>query len=189
MPIHTKLDSGSGSAVRATSSRCKRVVAFTAAAAAAVSLMAIGPFAGAASAGESCGANEYIVSVTSEPVKGPDFRIIVTPTAKARSAAGMNNLWPSTVAMWHAVQGCVPGLYHSLADSIWQQLECHQMFGAAEFATGPTYDLESWRPPLTDPNPVTYAATRCLNTLNEGGEGSGINFPGYLDLRDTRTIA
>ena len=50
-----------------------------------------------------------------------------------------------------------------------------------EWATGPTYDLESWHAPLSPPSIQGYAQTHCLNTLNVGQQGIGIIFPGSLD--------
>lgn len=111
----------------------------------------------------------------------------MTPASKARWAAVKGDLHGATVTMWHAIQGCVPGLYHGLADSIWQQLDCHQ-WGAliknrdGSYATGDTYGLESWRIPLAGPGVGEYWRTECLNLINKDGEGSGVNFPGSLDL-------
>ncbi len=82
----------------------------------------------------------------------------------------------------------VPGLYGDLADSIYQQLQCHQMV-PHEAATGAAYDLETWREKLPGPNPVSYGLTRCLNQNPDGSpngnQGAGNNFPGYLDINST----
>lgn len=132
----------------------------------------------------SCGSGEYIESITVEKVSGPDFEIHVLPTSESRQYPGSRDV---TVSMWHQIQGCVPGLYGRLADSIWQQLACHQAF-PYEFATGSTYDLESWREPLGSENWIAYGYTRCLNkegpinAPENGVPGAGNNFPGYLDL-------
>ena len=132
----------------------------------------------------SCGANAYVERIDTVPAADPDYKIVLTPTQSARAALGNRD---ATVSMWHQIQACVPGLYGRLADSIWQQLECHQWGGLAEFATGPTFDFETWREPLDNPNPVSYVATHCLNKQTDGASengtpGLGSNFPGYLDL-------
>lgn len=107
----------------------------------------------------NCGGNnEYIVRIDTKPWSGRDYQIIVTPKDSARANPGNRDV---VVSMWHQVQACVPGLYGSLADAIWQQLECHQLLNW--IGGGPTWDLESWRTPLKDPNPVTYAQSKCLN--------------------------
>ena len=152
-----------------------------------------GPAVGAADAAP-CGGNEYVKNIKVEQVAGPDFKIVLEPTTSAR-LKGLSQVArrEATVSMWHQIQSCVPGLYGGLADSIWQQLDCHEMFavekigvgGAYKDVTGPTYDLESWRLPLANPNPASYIATHCLNEVNKGEAGFGNNFPGYSDLRAT----
>lgn len=149
----------------------------------AVPLTAMTPSASAAPAVSNCGSNAYVERIDVDPAAGPDYTIKLTPTSAAREAPGS---WDVTVSMWHQVQSCVPGLYDQLADSIWQQLECHQQYPVEKW-TGPTYDLETWRPPLMNPTAGTYVNTRCLNKKwikgpENGSPGSGVNFPGYLDL-------
>lgn len=155
-----------------------------------------GPNVGTASAAP-CGANKYVESIKVEKIAGPDFKIVLRPTTLAR-IQGMSQVArrEATVSMWHQIQGCVPGLYGSLADSIWQQLDCHEMFavekigvgGAYKDVTGPTFDFESWRLPLDHPNPASYIATHCLNEVNKGEAGLGNNFPGYLDLEAPNNV-
>ncbi|OZD68186.1 DUF2599 domain-containing protein [Rhodococcus sp. 06-1460-1B] len=112
---------------------------------------------------QNCGANTYVKSIDVKPKEGTDsnFYIVVTPTDSARKN-GLAQNRNTTVSMWHQIQSCVPGLYGDLADSIWQQLECHQHYAVDKW-TGSTYDLETWRYPLNDANYVTYANSRCLN--------------------------
>ncbi len=148
----------------------KRVAAATGATALTLGTLTVGPLAGTALAHSPCGAGIYVKGITVEHVAGPDFKIVLEPTTGGRLASA-GDLRGSTVEMWHAIQSCVPGLYHGLADSIWQQLECHQMGalapdGRGGYATGPTYDLETWRIPLGQPSYDAYVRTRCLNTIN-----------------------
>jgi hypothetical protein len=102
------------------------------------------------------------------------FNVHVSPTELARAVGtGERIVGREYVVyqMWHAVQHCVPGLYGHLADSIYQQLQCHVWLGidsASRVGTGPTYDLESWHLPLVDPGLKTYAASHCLN--NDAGD-------------------
>lgn len=114
----------------------------------------------------------YIVGSISVTDTGEGRRISIMPTATARDAWGVGQGWDSTVAMWHAIQDCVPGLYDSTADSVWQQLECHQRFATitkpdGSYATGDTYDLETWTDPLDAPNDLNYVLSRCLNQSPE----------------------
>jgi hypothetical protein len=99
-------------------------------------------------------------------------RISLAPTSSARSAWGAGLGWASTVEMWHAIQDCVPDLYDDVADSVWQQLECHQRYATirkpgGDYATGDTYDLEVYANPLWFPNDLTYILSRCLNGEDE----------------------
>lgn len=172
--------------------RHRRAGLAIAAAAGLVTVAAISaPAAIAAPKVSNCGANADVARIDTVTAAGPDYIIKVTPTKTAREAGARRDVVES---MWHQIQSCVPGLYSTLADSVWQQLECHQMY-PYEFATGPTYDLETWRDVLPVPNPVAYANTRCLNKtsilgMENGRPGTGNNFPGYLDMVEAnRTIA
>lgn len=135
---------------------------------------------GVSAAKTGCGSNDFVESIDYTPVGGGDFRIKVSPADPAWHAVGVREV---TVVMWHSIQSCVPGLYGAVADSVWQQLECHQTF-PIEKASGPTWDLESWRPALVNPTTAAYIDTHCLNVQSlfsetENGEpGYGINQPG-----------
>lgn len=113
---------------------------------------------------------DYIAGTISVTDNGEGPRISLTPTQTAREAWGKGDGWNSTVSMWHAIQDCVPNLYHETADSVWQQLECHQRFGTlirpdtGYYATGDTYDLETYTDPLTAPNDLSYMLTQCLSS-------------------------
>ncbi|HWS34920.1 MAG TPA: hypothetical protein VN408_19545 [Actinoplanes sp.] len=154
-------------------------------------------FATPANAAPYCGPSRFIESI--ETVKWADdqFQIIVTPTAEARRhAAFAANPRDAVVEQWHAVQRCVPGLYGELADTVWDQLECHQLNSwiplpreGSDWATGETYDLESWRPTLPRwVNGQDLIVTECLNRLGvdpAGPYGDGIRpDAGQTDLRE-----
>lgn len=141
-----------------------------------------------------CGSSKYVDQISVQPDANGRFTISVDPNDAARTAWDPHE---ATIEMWHAVQACVPGLYGNLADRIWDQLECHQYLAlvphvgirvlgdklrnvtaVAEidgWATGETYDLESWRPPF-DANHWTWVTSRCGNGLPDYIE------PGATDL-------
>ncbi|OLZ51625.1 hypothetical protein BS329_15270 [Amycolatopsis coloradensis] len=149
----------------------------------------LGPIAATANAAP-CGVSAYSAGVTVNTTSyAPDFRISITPTDNARWAQVSGRGREATVQLWHDVQGCVPGLYHGLADSIYQQIECHVIFGRIDSETGPTFDLESWHAPLATPDLKNYIDTRCLNNVTPGWKGTGRNLPGGLDQRSNSTIA
>ncbi|MGY1751163.1 hypothetical protein [Modestobacter sp. SYSU DS0511] len=85
------------------------------------------------------------------------FVINIVPTDSGRYIGG-----GGTVEVWHTIQGCVAGLYGDLADSIWQQLDCHMTFGPLG-GGGDVFELESWAPPLSFPTLLTYVTSNCLN--------------------------
>lgn len=110
-----------------------------------------------------CGPSENVTSVQVQDYAEGHFKVILSPTDGSRFALDSR---AATVTAWHAVQRCVPGLYGELADSMWAQLECHQQFaltpGKDGWATGPTYDLESWHGLFSQQD---YFPTRCGNEL------------------------
>ncbi|MFD8103211.1 hypothetical protein ACFV24_27110 [Nocardia fluminea] len=109
------------------------------------------------------GSNPYIARIDTEPWPHPgDFQINVTPKPAARDNPGNRDV---VVSMWHQVQSCVPGLYDRKADSVWQQLECHQML--SWFGGGELWELESWVPPLKEPNFGSYTSSECLNIFSK----------------------
>lgn len=117
-----------------------------------------------------CGYSDGNISsiVTTYQADGT-FDVHVSPTESARALGTGERVFGRediVYQMWHAVQHCVPGLYGHLADSIYQQLECHVWFGidsASGYGTGPRYDLESWHLPLVHPGFSAYVASHCLN--------------------------
>jgi hypothetical protein len=119
-----------------------------------------------------CGPSKFIEKIEVADWGSDRFQIVVTPNGAARNyAAWALDQRAAVVDEWHAVQACVRDLYGRRADSIWQQLDCHQRMSWAwdlrrgDWFTGPTYDLESWRPPLSGANLVSELRTECLNTL------------------------
>ncbi|WP_107765640.1 hypothetical protein [Nocardioides terrigena] len=115
-----------------------------------------------------CGASEYLSEITVTVWADEAFMISAAPTENARRSSDPGGV---TAAQWHAIQACVSGLYGDLADSIWDQLECHQHLAlvpavhdfAFGWATGETYDLESWRGTFSAGD---WISARCGNELN-----------------------
>jgi hypothetical protein len=110
--------------------------------------------------------DDFVSSIATDHLAHGRFAVHLTPTDKARTRGPRDYTSGSgavTADLWHAVQGCVPDARGSAGESIHQQLECHVWFGSAAAATGPTYDLESWRRPLEHPGFASYLRTRCLN--------------------------
>lgn len=115
-----------------------------------------------------CGSSKFIEQIELRTDAGGGFIVVIHPSDEARDySAWVPDQRPAVVEEWHAVQACVPGLYGDLADSIWQQLECHQWFAWAwnpltgAWATGDTFDLESYRPKLADPGLAAYVSSKC----------------------------
>ena len=112
-----------------------------------------------------CGPSEYINGIQVEPWADGQFKIEVSPTDASRYDI---DPWNVTEQMWYAIQDCVSGLSGDLADSIWDQLECHQHAGALSFATGATYDLESWRGTF---GVADWVSSHCGNELGTDPAG------------------
>lgn len=154
-------------------------------AAAAATLAGAGVVAGQATANAApllyCGPGQYDHEITVSKWGDGQFQIHVTPTLGARFAPDPR---AAVDTLWRAVQACVPGLYGNLADTIYQQLDCHQRLALLPgwkeggiFQTGPTYDLESWRPKLVGPDIFGQERdSHCLNHLSalpSGGDPDG----------------
>lgn len=123
-----------------------------------------------------CGPSTYVQQIEVEPWADGHQKIKVYPSAASRT-----NPDPRAVTndMWHAVQACVSGLYDTRADTVYDQLECHQHLAllkryrgesAGEFYTGPTYDLETWRPTFHSDH-VTWGWEECGNKLGTNPPG------------------
>ncbi|MFI6567031.1 hypothetical protein [Streptomyces sp. NPDC050534] len=180
----------------------KPAAALLALAAAALGLMGLAPSAQAAPA-PYCGPSKYVEKIEVASWGDGQFQIVLTPTQGARwNAAFSPTPRDAVVEQWHAIQACVPGLYGGLADTIWDQLECHQLNSwialpreGSKWITGDTYDLESWRPVLPRQVPgQDLIVTHCLNSMGVDPAGP-FNSPirpdaGQVDLEQaTRNIA
>ncbi|MEU8112728.1 hypothetical protein [Micromonospora sp. NPDC048947] len=146
-----------------------------------------------ANAAAPCGAGKFVEKIERVPWDDDQFQIVLTPTSEARwHAAFALDPRDAVVEQWHAIQRCVPGLYGALADTIWDQLECHQLNSWIIFPkedgnwlTGSTYELESWRPTVARwVNGQDLIVTECLNLLGADPAGPfGSPFrPGAVDL-------
>lgn len=140
-----------------------------------------------------CGDSLDVEQIQVEEWPDGKFKIMVTPTHASRFSP---DTYGTTANIWHAIQGCVPGLYGSLADSIWDQLYCHQDWALLKtqvdsYASGDTYDLESWREPGAKP------INHCGNQLDIDAEpvGQGHVYrpdgrdPGFEDIAPPNDVA
>ncbi|MCK9897721.1 DUF2599 domain-containing protein [Frankia sp. AgB32] len=124
-----------------------------------------------------CGPSQDVEEIVVQRWTDTRFRISLRPTPASRRASRTL----AVAAMWSAIGACVRGLSGPVADSLHAQLTCHQALaqipalgGGAGFATGDTYDLESWRP-LMRPNQFsTWVSTRCANTLGTDPSGPAV---------------
>ncbi|WP_241831632.1 DUF2599 domain-containing protein [Parafrankia soli] len=112
-----------------------------------------------------CGSSRYVEEITLQRWAGGDFRISVWPTEEARHADDRDG---ASAEIWRAVQGCVGEVDPVVAESMQDQLRCHESLalipgrGGEEYATGGSFDVESWRP---TPGRRRWISTRCGNTL------------------------
>ncbi|MDT0264104.1 hypothetical protein [Jatrophihabitans lederbergiae] len=134
----------------------RRWLAFAGAIALAVTL-AVSPAMTASAQADTvatnCDGNAYVSLVEVQDFTDGQFEIKTWPTSNTRYAAWGGYELDAMNEIWHAVQACVPGLYGSLADGIYQQIECHvvgTIGGPLDFG-GDTFDFESWRG-TTDPS-------------------------------------
>ncbi|MEX5633457.1 DUF2599 domain-containing protein [Parafrankia sp. FMc2] len=120
---------------------------------------------GAAPGAPFCGASRYIEEITVQEWAGGDFRISVWPKDEARHADDRD---AASAEIWAAVRTCVGTPDQAVAESLQDQLRCHEFLalvpgsGSEEYATGDTFDVESWRP---TPGRRRWFSTRCGNTL------------------------
>ncbi|MCK9877310.1 DUF2599 domain-containing protein [Frankia sp. Ag45/Mut15] len=129
--------------------------------------------AGAAAGGRPyCGASRDVEEIVVESWSSGAFRVSLRPTVASRKAPRT----ATTQVLWSAIGACVPGVGTAAsAESLHQQLACHQALAQIRsgdgYATGDTYDLESWRPPMTPNSFPTWISTRCGNTLGTDPAG------------------
>ncbi len=139
-----------------------------------------------------CGASKDVEDIVVQRWTDTRFRISLRPTAASRKASRV----PTVAAMWTAINTCVRGLAGPVADSLHAQLTCHQALaqlpalgGGSGFATGATYDLESWRPLMRPNSFSTWVSTRCANTLGSDPPGPAVRIyrPDGVPVRHTIT--
>ncbi|WP_225438817.1 DUF2599 domain-containing protein [Candidatus Frankia nodulisporulans] len=119
-----------------------------------------------------CGASQDVEEIVVEQWSSGAFRVSLRPTVASRKAPRT----ATTQVLWSAIGACVPGVGTAAsAESLHQQLACHQALAQIRsgdgYATGDTYDLESWRPPMTPNSFPTWISTRCGNTLGTDPAG------------------
>jgi hypothetical protein len=113
-----------------------------------------------------CGPSRYVEEITVQQWADGRFRISLRPASDARHAGDRDE---ATTVMWDAVRRCVRGIEAPVGDSLRDQLRCHEYLALVpaagreeRYATGETFDLESWRPA---PGRQRWISTRCGNTL------------------------
>jgi hypothetical protein len=116
-----------------------------------------------------CGSSRYVEEITVQQWADGRFRVSLWPTPEARRAADRDGV---SADMWQALRRCLQGfagLDGALGGSLQDQLRCHvhlalvpALEGDGRYATGETFDLESWRP---TPGRRKWISTRCGNTL------------------------
>jgi hypothetical protein len=116
-----------------------------------------------------CGSSRYVQEIIVARWADGEFRISLWPTPEARHAKDRD---AAAAGLWQAVLGCVGSLRGPVAESLQDQLRCHEYLalvpaaggagGEERYATGETFDVESWRP---TPGPTKWISTRCGNTL------------------------
>ncbi|MDT3439728.1 MULTISPECIES: DUF2599 domain-containing protein [unclassified Pseudofrankia] len=139
--------------------------------------------AGAAAAGPPyCGASQYVEEITVQRWSNGDFRVSLRPTGDARHASDRNE---ATTVMWQAIRRCLTpsagftGLDGPVSDSLQDQLRCHEYLalvpasGGQGYATGETFDVESWRPKAGQSR---WFSTKCGNTLGTDPSGTSRTF-------------
>ncbi|WP_081438576.1 DUF2599 domain-containing protein [Pseudofrankia asymbiotica] len=139
--------------------------------------------AGAAADGPPyCGASRYVEEITVQRWSNGDFRVSLRPTSDARHANDRNE---ATAVMWQAIRRCLTpsagftGLDGPVGGSLQDQLRCHEYLalvpasGGQGYATGETFDVESWRP---EAGRSRWFSTKCGNTLGTDPSGTSRTF-------------
>lgn len=125
------------------------------------------PSASAATADEvdvrqTCSTVDIVeVRITGE---GSRLRVSILPTDRARHTARFD-----VESTWRQLWSCTPmppALSASQQASLHDQLRCHAYFsarmpGSGEWNTGPTWDLESWRPDVSEARLLQVWDHRC----------------------------
>jgi hypothetical protein len=129
-----------------------------------------------------CGASQYVEEITVQRWSNGDFRVSLRPTSDARHASDRNE---ATAVMWQAIRRCLTpsagftGLDGPVGDSLQDQLRCHEYLalvpasGGQGYATGETFDVESWRPKAGQSR---WFSTKCGNSLGTDPSGTSRTF-------------
>jgi len=125
-----------------------------------------------------CGASQYVSEITVEKWTNGDFRVSLRPTDAGRHASDQT---AAANVMWQQIRRCLTpsagftNLDGTVGDSLQDQLHCHEflalvpaLHGGQGYATGDTFDLESWRPTFGESR---WYSTRCGNTLGTDPSG------------------
>ncbi|MBL7490412.1 DUF2599 domain-containing protein [Frankia sp. AgB1.9] len=128
-----------------------------------------------------CGASQYVAEITVEKWSNGDFRVSLRPTSDGRHASDRD---AAENVMWQAIRRCLTpsagftGLDGAVGASLQDQLRCHESFalvpalgGGKGYATGDTFDIESWRPTA---GPTHWFSTKCGNTLGTDPSGAPV---------------
>jgi hypothetical protein len=135
----------------------------------------------AANGAPYCGASEYVEEITVEKWANGDFRVSLRPSSAGRHADDRD---AATTVMWQAITRCLTPsagfatLTGPVGASLRDQLACHEFLalvpslsGGTGYATGDTYDLESWRPTAGESH---WFSSRCGNRLGTDPSGAPI---------------
>lgn len=128
-----------------------------------------------------CGASQYVDEITVEKWANGDFRISLRPTSAGRHASDRD---AATNVMWQAIRRCLTpsagftNLDGAVGASLQDQLRCHESLalvpalnGGKGYATGDTFDIESWRPTAGEGH---WFSTKCGNTLGTDPAGAPV---------------
>jgi hypothetical protein len=127
-----------------------------------------------------CGASQYVEEITLESWPNGAFRVSLRPTQSARDAANRDavagDMWQAIVRCVHPSAGSTD-LGGTVGASLLDQLRCHEFFaqvpaldGGPGYATGPTFDLESWHPVAGESRWITSQCGNRLGTPPTGPE-------------------
>jgi hypothetical protein len=128
-----------------------------------------------------CGASQYVEEITVEKWSNGDFRISLRPTSDGRHASDRD---AAANVMWQAIRRCLTpsagftDLDGAVGASLRDQLRCHESLalvpalgGGKGYATGDTFDIESWRPTAGEAH---WFSTKCGNTLGTDPAGAPV---------------
>lgn len=119
-----------------------------------------------------CVRGNYVHDITVSEWPNGSLKISITPMDSVKNGGALANLGNAgevTAGVDAGLKSCVAelgGLDATESLSIYQQLECHVQLepGFLLANSGPTWDLESWRVPLSTADRTGYLTSECLNT-------------------------